>query len=170
MRGGRATTFRLVVLALALRGLLGANCGGGESRTWVALVPDASSVEAYSLFTVEILVTSPTPIQAFELGLQWDPEMLEPVNVAPHPDFDDDGAFFTSPQYDLTAGTLDRLVDLRHGGEGAEGSFNIATVEFLSLGAPGATSIGLTSGGLADGNGNEPSLTSVVPVTITIEP
>jgi hypothetical protein len=40
----------------------------------------------------------------------------------------------------------------------------------MSRGSAGSTSIELTSGGLADGNGAEPSVTKVVPVTITIEP
>jgi len=170
MRAGRATTTRLAFLALALRGLLGADCGGGESKTWVALVPDVNTVGTFSLFTVDVAVTSPKPVQAFELGLQWDPEMVLPVDVAPHPDFDDDGAFFTSPHFDLMAGTLDRVVDLRHGGPGAEGNFRIATLQFLALGHPGSTIIGPTGGGLARADGSEPSAVNVVPVTITIEP
>ncbi len=85
------------------------------------LLPDASQVGTYSLVTVEVLVSSPVPIQAFDLALQWDPEMILAYDAAPHPEFDDDGAFFTSPRLDFSAGTLDRVVDLRHGGEGAAG-------------------------------------------------
>ena len=170
MRPGRATAIRLVVLAFALRGLLGADCNGGEEQDWVALVPELSSVATYSRFTVDVQVTSPTPVQAFEMGLQWDPQMLLPMNVVPHPDFDDDGAFFVNPRFDLLGGRLDRVVDLRHGGAGAEGSFKIATVEFLSLGATGPATIAVTSGGMAGADGIEPTVTNVVPVTITIEP
>jgi hypothetical protein len=170
MRGRPATAIRLAILALALGGLLGAECGGGEEQTWVALVPEASSVATYTLFTVDLQVTSPTPVQAFEMELQWDPQRLFPTNVLPHPDFDDDGAFFIHPRYDLMAGKLDRVVDLRHGAPGAEGSFRVATVEFLSLGVAGPTTIGVVSGGVASAGGTEPATTAAVPLTITIEP
>lgn len=167
---GLVARLRLALLALALGSGLGLRCGGGEGQTWVALIPDASTIGTFAPFRLDVVVNSPAPIYAFELGLQWDPERVYPVNVAPHPDFDDDGAFFTSPQFDLMAGTLDRVVDLRHGGAGANGSFKIATLQFLSLGSPGSTSIRLTSGGLAKADGSEPLVVNVVPVTITIEP
>jgi hypothetical protein len=170
MRSARVTAVRLAILALALGGLLGAECGGGEQQTWVALVADANSVEVFSPLTVDVQISSPEPIQAFELGLKWDPAMLSGFAVFPHPEFDDDGGFFTSPSWDFPAGRLDRVVDLRHGGEGAEGNFKVATLWLMSRGSAGSTSIELTSGGLADGNGAEPSVTKVVPVTITIEP
>lgn len=169
MRGDLAVRVQLAVLVLALGTLLGAPCGGGQNRTWVTLLPDATTVGTFSPLVVEILVSSPTPIQAFELGLRWDPEMFSAFAVFPHPEFDDDGTFFTNPTWNYSAGRLDRVVDLRHGGEGAEGSFKVATLWFMSRGIPGSTSIEPTSGGLADGNGNEP-LVRTTPVTITIEP
>jgi hypothetical protein len=170
MRGGLVARIRLAILVLALGSALGLQCDGGEEQTWVALVPDTNRVGTYSLFTVDVLVTSLTPIQAFDLSLQWDPEMLFPTDVAPHPEFDDDGAFFISPRFDFVAGKLDRVVDLRHGGEGTEGRFKIATIQFLSLDNAGSTPIGLTSGGLAAPDGSQPSVTNIMPVTITIEP
>ena len=169
MRGGPASWIRLACLALALGGLLGAPCNPGEKKTRVTVVPSASSVGTFSPLTVDILVDSPTPIQAFELGLRWDPKMLSAFFVFPHPEFDDDGAFFTSPYWNHQAGRLDRVVDLRHGGAGAEGSFKVATLWFMSRGSAGSTSIAPTSGELADGDGNEPQV-SIAPVTITIEP
>jgi len=169
MRGGPAVKVRLAVLLLALGCLLGAPCDGGEQKTWVALVTDAETVGTFSPLVVHILVSSPTPIQAFELGLRWDPSKIHAMNVAPHPEFDDDGVLFTNPRWDVPAGRLDRIVDLRHGGEGAQGTFRVATVQFLALGSPGSTSIQPTSRGLADGNGNETPV-SFAPLTLTIEP
>ena len=168
MREGFALRIRIALLVLAL-GLLGAECGEVEGQTWMALIPAASSMETFSALMVDVVVSSPTPIQAFELSFQWDPEMISAFSVFPHPEFSDDGKFFTNPSWNLQAGRLDRVVDLRHGGEGAEGSFKIATLWFMSRGSAGSTSIAPTSGGLADGDGNEPRV-SIAPVTITIEP
>jgi hypothetical protein len=171
MRGGRiASGIRLAVLALFLGSTLGVQCGGGEAQTWVALIPRASTVGTFAPLEVDVVVSTPTPVQAFELGLQWDPQMLQAVNAAPHPGFDDDGALFVSPRFDLVAGTLERVADLRHGGPGAEGRFTIATLEFLSLGVAGSTTIELATGRLADADGGEPATLNLVPVTITIEP
>ena len=169
MRGGPSVRAQLAVLVLAVGGLLGAPCGGGQQQTWVTLLPSASTVGTFSPLVVDILVSSPTPIQAFELGLRWDPEMLSTIAVLPHPEFDDDGVFFTDPHWNHSAGRLERVVDLRHGGEGAEGSFKVATLWIMSQGTAGSTSIEPTSGGLADGNGIDPPV-GVVPLTITIEP
>jgi len=116
MTGGPAVRIRLAILVLALGSLLGAPCNGTRQRTWVTLVPNASTVGTFSPLVLDILVSSPTPIQAFELGLRWDPEMFSAFAVFPHPEFDDDGAFFTSPSWNHSAGRLDRVVDLRHGG------------------------------------------------------
>lgn len=168
MRGALVARTRLALLLLALGSTLGTQCGGGDGQTFVALIPEASSVGSYSLFTVEVRVSSPTPVQAYELGLQWDPAMLFLVETSPHPEFDDDGAFFTTPSLNMPAGTIEQVVDLQHGGEDTEGTFNVATVQFLSLNSPGATQIGLINGGLADGGGNDIPVT-VAPITIVIE-
>jgi hypothetical protein len=168
VRGALAARIRLALLLLALGTTLGPQCGGGDGQTFVALIPEASSVGSYSLFNVEVRVSSPTPVQAYELGLKWDPAMLFLVEASPHPEFDDDGAFFTIPSLNMSAGTIEQVVDLQRGGEGAEGTFNVATAQFLSLNSPGPTEIGLISGGLADGSGNEIPVT-VAPITIVIE-
>jgi hypothetical protein len=116
---------------------------------------------------VEILVNAGVPVQAFEVALRWDPEMLQATSVAPHPDFDDDGALFTTPRIDLAAGTVDRIADLRHGEPGAEGIFKIATVYFTTLSETGSTSIELTEAGLARSDGSEPPLNFLsLPITI----
>ncbi len=165
MRRDPLATIRLGVLALAVGGLLGPQCNLGG--TGIAPWTQVSSIGTYSPFTVEINVLSQTPIQAFELGLRWDPEMLSGVEAFPHPGFDDDEAFFSSPRFE--AGKLDGVVDLRHGGEGAVGLFGLAIVHFVSRGNVGSTSIELTGVGLAEGNGSKPQLI-VSPLTITIEP
>jgi hypothetical protein len=169
MRGVPAAATRLAFLALALGFLLGAPCDGGEQKTWVRLLPDATTVQTFSPLVVEIQVSSPTPIQAFELGLRWDPAMLNAFAVLPHSEFDDDGGLFTSPEWNHRTGRLDRVVDLRHGGAGAQGDFKVATLWFMSRGSTGSTSITPTSGGLADGSGNEPQVKTAA-LTITIEP
>jgi len=170
VRGAGHARVRLAVLVLTLAGLLGPQCGGGQQPTWVALVPSASTVKTFSPLEVDVLVSSPTPIQAFDLGLQWDPAMLSAIHVLPHPEFDDDGAFFANPDWDPAAGRLERVVDLQHGGEGAVGSFKVATVWFMSGDSAGSTTIHPTSRGLGDGDGVQPPLLSLAPVTITIEP
>ena len=169
MRGDSLARIRLAFLTLAVGGLLGGQCdpGGGTQTTWIVPRAYTSSIGTYSPLMVEIAVDSPTPIQAFELGLRWDPEMLRGTYAFPHPDFDDDGAFFSSPRFE--AGKLEGVVDLRHGGEGAAGTFGLAVVRFFSRGEAGSTSIEVTGAGLADGNGNEPQV-KVLPLTITIEP
>ena len=153
----------------SLGSLLGAPCNKGENKTWVALHTDASSVGVFSPLVVDIVVTSPTPIQAFDLGLRWDPQMLKGFAVFPHPDFDDDGALFTSPTWNQLAGRLDRVVDLRHGGEGTEGGFAVATLWFMTRDVPGSTSIEPTVCGMADRDGDQPTIRTA-PLTITIEP
>lgn len=168
MKGGLVARLRLALLLLALASTLGPQCGGGDGQTFVALIPEATSVGSYSLFTVDVRVSSAIPVQAYELGLQWDPAKLFLVETWPHSDFDDDGAFFIKPVVKMAAGTVERVVDLRRGGEGADGTFNVATAQFLSLDGPGPTMIGLISGGLADGSGNEIPVT-VAPITIVIE-
>jgi hypothetical protein len=171
MTGVLAARTRLALLILALGLLLGAPCdgGGGQQKTRVKLVPSATTVGTYSALVVEIQVSSPTPIQAFELGLHWDPQMLNAVAVFPHSEFSDDGAFFINPHWNHPAGRLERVVDLKHGGTGATGTFKVATLWFTSRGSTGSTSLQPTSGGLADGSGNEPQVT-VTPLTITIAP
>jgi hypothetical protein len=166
---GPAARIRLALLALLLSGVLGAQCGEGGEEAWIVLLPDATQVGTWSLVTVDVWVTSPLPIQAFELALQWDPEMIWGFRADPHPDFDDDGALFTSPRFDVAEGTLDRVVDLRHGGEGKQGSFRIATVYFLTKDSPGSTGIQATGVGLAMSGGSEPPV-NTGPLTITIEP
>jgi hypothetical protein len=170
MRRRSTAAIRLVILAFALRGLLGAECGEVQGPTWVVLVPDVSTVGTLTPFTVEVVVTSPTPIQAYEVGLQWDPDMVYPMDVVPHADFDDDGALFLTPRFDPMAGTLDRIVDLRHGGAGAEGTFHILSVDFISLYETGSTLIAVVDGGMASPDGIAAEVTGVAPLTITIEP
>jgi hypothetical protein len=164
---GLSARIRLALLALLLSGALGSQCGGGGEKVWVVLLPDANQVARWSLVTVEVWVTSPVPIQAFDMALQWDPEMIQVFSAEPHPDFDDDGVLFTSPQFDFAAGTLERVVDLRHGGEGAQGSFRIATLYFYTMANAGSATLQVTGSGVARGDGSEPPV-SAPPLTITI--
>jgi hypothetical protein len=168
MRRLPAARIRLALFVLVLGALLGAECDPGDEAR-VVLIPDASELGQFSSMTVDVYVSSPAPIQAFDLALQWDPEMILAYSAAPHPEFDDDGALFTNPRFDFTAGTLDRVVDLRHGGVGAQGGFKIARIQFFSLGNAGPTTIQVTGNGLAQGDGNEYPV-SLTPLTITIEP
>ena len=111
MRRAPTAALRLVVLVLALSSTLGYKCGGagsGGNPVPVALVSETSTVGVQSPLTVEIAVNADLPIQAFEVALRWDPEMLRATLVAPHSEFDDDGALFTSPHIDLAAGSRER--------------------------------------------------------------
>lgn len=161
----------LIPLLLSAFLLPGVTCGGGNGSKGKAVVwfsPPGLSVAPLSMFELEVWVSTPETAQAYEFSLQYDASRVLIYGIAPHSDFDDDGQFFIDPQIDLSAGTLNGVVDLRHGSAaGATGTFRIATLSGWSY-ATGQTTITLSGGGIATEDGTALSISSsnsVVTVT-----
>ncbi len=87
---------------------------------------------------VEVVVRATEPFQAFDLALQWNPEVIKLLDEGslalprPHPDFDDDGSLFASAALDQAAGTATGIIDLRHGGAGVSGEVGVLHVWFYA--------------------------------------
>ena len=109
-----------LVVAVSLQ--LGANCsssGGGFNDPQDPLAGvhvDPVQVFYFSggyFLQVDVLVSTGVPLQAVDLTLEWNTDVLEQVSTAPGT-FDDDGQFFGSVDVDPVSGRA-RFADLRTG-------------------------------------------------------
>lgn len=165
---------RAAVLGLvaALTFTAGPRCSGGSDGIVFAtarLVTASSTVAPLTPFTVDVLVQSETPVYAFDVAVDWDASRLFAYDASEHPDFDDDGSLLLTPVLDGVKGRFTRIVDLRHGGGGATGSFRVATLSFVAGGVPGPTTISIQSLGLGFGDGSEPQVVAL-PLDVTVGP
>lgn len=158
---------------------LGFGCdieGGGTApppptpTATLRLETDASSLSPDTLFPVRIYVQSMKPISALDLALTWTERALDQREGWVYPEaFDDDGGWFLQPVLDQQAGTLDRLVDLRHGsGTGTIGEVHVATVYFYTREIGNIGEIQVT-GSMARGNGQAFKVTGDS-VTMVVKP
>jgi hypothetical protein len=145
---------RLLVLLLCATSLLASKCGGPS--TSVVLATETTTIGTGETFTVEIAVSTSTNVQAYDLSVSWDPAYVQPTSLSPHAEFDDDGLFFVPAVWGT--GSIEGIVDLRHGGSGKTGTFRIATLEFVSLSQPGSTAIEVAGDGVARPNGAAPQV------------
>jgi len=131
-RTPRGLVTALVVL-LALQ--LGSSCGGfDDPQTPLAGVHvDPVQVFYFSggyFLQVEVAVSTGVPLQAFDLTLEWNTDVLEQVSTVPGT-FDDDGQFFGSVDVDPVLGRA-HFADLRHGSTGTTGEVTVASVWLLA--------------------------------------
>ncbi|MCP5070528.1 MAG: hypothetical protein GY946_28515 [bacterium] len=163
---------RLAFFLLLLILLPGYTCGSGGAPSSPAVVwfdPPSLSVPPLSEFELELWVSTSGTAQAYEFSIQYDNSRILLYEVVPHSDFDDDGQFFVEPQIDFPTGTVNGVVDLRHGFEmGASGNFRVATLSGWSFGSGDAT-VTLSDGGIASEDGLELTITTADAV-ITVTP
>lgn len=169
---------RIISLGVALVALLqmAPTCAGGGGSSQppppATLSLQASTTEISSaapLVRVDLVVNTldSDPFQAFDLMLDWNPAVVEVVATETSPEFDDDGVLFGSPalpELDGPAGTLSRIVDLRHGESTLSGSLPVAAVWFQKV-APGTSTMRI-SGGLAGPDGEAFEILQRTPVTV----
>jgi hypothetical protein len=131
MRTGRKPRPLLTVLAALVSLQLGARCGGGSgdpASPSAGLRLDPAEVvywDAGYFLRVDVIASTSAPLQAVDLTLVWNAEVLEPVWTGPGADFDDDGHFFGEAQVDPVLGRT-HFVDLRHGASGTTGEVVVA--------------------------------------------
>ena len=127
------------MLAVAVSLQLGSSCsssGGGFNDPQNPLA--GVHVEPVQVFyfsggyflQVDVMVTTGVPLQAFDLMLEWNTDVLEQVATAPGT-FDDDGQFFGSVDVDPVLGRA-HFADLRHGSTGTTGQVTVASVWLLA--------------------------------------
>ena len=129
----------VAMLAVAVSLQLGANCsgsGGGFNDPQNPLADvhvDPIQVFYFSggyFLQVEVVVSTGVPIQAIDLTLEWNTDVLEPASIAPG-SFDDDGQFFGSVDVDPVLGRA-RFADLRHGDTATTGMVTVASMWLLA--------------------------------------
>ena len=115
-------------LAVAVSLQLGSSCsssGGGfndPQNPLAGVHVDPVQVFYFSggyFLQVEVVVVTGVPLQAIDLTLEWNTNVLEQVSTAPGA-FDDDGQFFGSVDVDPVLGRA-HFADLRHGSTGTTG-------------------------------------------------
>lgn len=150
----RARGWRVAALAGVSLLLLSSECADPNApKATLRFEPQSITVPANTFFTLTVVVESDDePVRAWELQAATDPAVAGPIGAQPHPEFDDDGAFFLAPDADPAAGTLVRAVDVRHGGAGALGEFRIATLLLVS-GDAGMASLSLAGSTLVGDTG-----------------
>jgi hypothetical protein len=95
--------------------------------------------ESYYVGTADVEVQVDQAFQAFDFELGWDSSALVPTQLAPHPEFDDDGAFSLPVSFALAEGKTSAVVDVRHGPPAPTGTTRVASVTFMApQGLPGS--------------------------------
>jgi hypothetical protein len=157
------------LLAVLLVAGPGARDARAEDTVARAVLTTASTtVPPVTAFSVDVVVRSERPVQAFDLVVTWDGARLRGMDVAPHPEFDDDARLLLQPL--RRSGTFSRIVDVRHGGQGASGTFGLVTLHFFSGPTPGPTSISIERLALGSSGGGEFDEIQTLPLEIHIEP
>lgn len=174
---GRARRTLSLAVALLAASQLAPSCGGGGGGGEPTPPPATLSLQATTteissgspLVRVDLFVNTvdSDPFQAFDLALTWDPAVVEVVATETKPEFDDDGVLFGGPalpELDETAGTLSRIVDLRHGTSAVSGNVPVAAVWFQMVG-PGTSTIRIL-GEVATPDGELFSVIQITGVTV----
>ncbi len=135
-RTPRMLVAALVVLLSLQRGSSCSSTGGGFNDPQDPLAGvrvDPVQVFYFSggyFLQVEVVVATGVPLQAIDLTVEWNTEVLDPVSTAPG-SFDDDGQFFGSVDVDPVLGRA-HFADLRHGSTGTTGGVTVASVWLLA--------------------------------------
>jgi len=104
--------------------------------------------------TIFVVVIEEPLIHAYDVSLDVDPAVVEIVAIDPHPEYDDDGAFFLAPIIDAAKGTATGMADLRHGPPGGPLLARLATLTLRAV-APGVAYLDASANGLASASGEE---------------
>ncbi len=139
MRSHRTPRMLVGALVVLLSLQLGSSCsgsGGGfkdPNNPRAGVHVDPVQVFYFSggyFLQVEVVVVTGVPLQAIDLTLEWNTNVLEQVSTAPGA-FDDDGQFFGSVDVDPVLGRA-HFADLRHGSTGTTGEVTVASVWLLA--------------------------------------
>ncbi len=139
MRAHRTPRMLVAALAVLLSLQLGAKCsgsGGGfndPQNPLAGVHVDPVQVFYFSggyFLQVDVVVATGVPLQAIDLTLEWNTDVLEQISTAPGA-FDDDGQFFGSVDVDPVLGRA-HFADLRHGSTGTTGEVTVASVWLLA--------------------------------------
>ena len=82
------------------------------------------------IFDIAVKFDTTANVQAVELDIEWDPANVKYLSSGPHPDFDDDGQFFTPAILDEVDGSLRGIRDVRHGVSTVSGNKGVITLQF----------------------------------------
>jgi hypothetical protein len=160
------------LLILAGLGLLGAPCTPPPPPPPEALVyfwnPSSTvRVGTGTLMTVRVY-SEETPVQAFDLGLDFDSDYFEVTQVFVG-DFDDvNHGLAVTPSIDLAQGTVRNIVDFRHGTATEIGTSTAFQVAIRGK-SEGTGTLTLVSAGVSDASG-EPFEVSSIPISISFVP
>lgn len=139
----------------------------GPPSARVSIEPHGATAVVGSRLPFDVVVETRDALQAIELEVRTDWNVAVPVDVAPHPDFDDDGRLLGEASYDLAAQSV-TLRDLRHGRAAASGPLRVATV-WISCQRAGRTRISVEA--RLSGAGGEPfSIARSAPAILTVAP
>lgn len=161
-----------LLLLVALASVGAGHCnGGGSSGAALAFRPGTLSLATGETATVDVLVALPSgaSLQALELDLAAELPVVAIDAVAPHPDFDDDGAWLVAPTLRFLQGTADDAVDLRHGPSPASGQLGVARVTVRAI-QPGEGRVRIAGGRLADPQGQALPVGARVALQVTVTP
>jgi hypothetical protein len=81
-------------------------------------------------FDIAVKFDTTANVQAVELDIEWDPASVKYLSSSPHPDFDDDGQFFTPAILDEVDGSLRGIRDARHGVSTVSGRKGVIALQF----------------------------------------
>jgi hypothetical protein len=159
MRSHRTPRLLVAALVVLLSLQLGSRCSGSGGGFNDPQKPLAGvHVEPVQVFyfsggyflQVDVQVSTGVPLQAFDLTLEWNTDVLEEISTVPGAGFDDDGQFFGSVDVDPVLGRA-HFADLRHGSTGTTGEVTVASVWLLA--ASGGTANVSVEGTLASSAG-----------------
>ncbi|MGH0035050.1 MAG: hypothetical protein ACQGVK_08470 [Myxococcota bacterium] len=160
---------RGLVFAVLAGVVAGSACNKEPHEARLYFDPSDSTVSIGTWVEVDVVVdVSEGSLQAFELAFQATPSTSLWIAEARTSDFDDDGQLFVSPVSDFLAGTLERVVDLRHGATPVTGTVRLAHLRIVPLQA-GTATVTISSAGLAGAKGQTFEL-NLEPLSIEVLP
>lgn len=163
----RRSPHRALALAILLAPILLA--GRARAQAHIGFNPDPALLfKKGQIATISVVIQSATPVQAFDLDVQFDPTLLHAVAVNGNPAFDGNDALTYLPIVDNASGTIHGIVDARLGAPGPSGTFLVANLVFrlLRTGGGSMSVMALSQQkGLADALG---SAIAGEPETITV--
>lgn len=115
---------------------IGSVCDGtpaadpGAAPAGFVCTPSNVYVGPGGVFNVAVKFNTAGSVQAMNLDVKWDPVRLTFLSISPHPDFDDDGHFFSPVIVDAAAGRVHGVRDSRHGANALTGKKGIVSMQF----------------------------------------
>ena len=162
-----------VLFALWGIGVMGATCGEStpQPQALVYFWNAPQTVRVDNIVHVGVrLFSDDAPLQAYDVGIDFDPAFLEVINVTAEPGgFDDVNlGLAIPPSVDSTEGTIRSIVDFRHGSVSETGEFKVFGIQFRGKSA-GDAQISFVPNGISTADG-KPFEISSIPISIAVVP